>query len=89
MLTQHFDDPPGGLSSAIGLGKDLGDDDLLGHRTILFAGGLTIALSGLGVLWSLRTMFVRPKIAEDTRRFIEEANRARQTYYGRRSGDSE
>ncbi len=58
-------------------------------RTILFAGGLTIALSGLGVLWSLRTMFVRPKIAEDTRRFIEEANRARQTFYGRRSGDSE
>jgi dTMP kinase len=58
-------------------------------RTILFAGGLTIALSGLGVLWSLRTLFVRPKLAEDARRFIEEANRARRPYYGRRPEDEE
>ena len=58
-------------------------------RTILFAGGLTILLSGLGVLWSLRSLLTRPKLAEDTRRFIEEANRARQTYYGRRPEDRE
>jgi dTMP kinase len=58
-------------------------------RTVLFAGGLTIVLSGVGVLWSLRDVFVRPKLAEDARRFIEEANRARQTYYGRRPEDHE
>jgi hypothetical protein len=58
-------------------------------RTLLFAGGLTIALSGLGVLWSLRSLFVRPKLAEETRRFMEEAHRARQSYYGRRSEDRE
>ena len=58
-------------------------------RTILFAGGLTIALSGLGVLWSLRTLFTRPKLAEDARRFIEEANRARRPYYGRHQEDHE
>ncbi|MDJ0961321.1 MAG: MFS transporter [Acidimicrobiia bacterium] len=58
-------------------------------RTILFAGGVTILLSGVGVLWSLRSLFTRPKLAEDTRRFIEEANRARQTFYGRRPEDRE
>jgi dTMP kinase len=58
-------------------------------RTVLFAGGLTIIMSGLGVLWSLRDVFVRPKLAEEARRLIEEANRARQTYYGRRSEDDE
>jgi dTMP kinase len=58
-------------------------------RTILFAGGITILLSGLGVLWSLRSLLTRPKLAEDARRFIEEANRARQTYYGRRPEDRE
>ena len=50
---------------------------------------MTIVLSGVGVLWSLRTLFTRPKLAEDTRRFIEEANRARQTFYGRRPEDRE
>jgi dTMP kinase len=51
-------------------------------RTVLFVGGGTIAVSGIGVLWSLRTMWTRPKMGEETRRLIEEANRARRARYG-------
>ena len=51
-------------------------------RTVLFVGGGTIAASGIGVLWSLRTMWTRPKMGEETRRLIEEANRARRAGYG-------
>jgi dTMP kinase len=58
-------------------------------RTILFFGGMTITLSGLSVLWSLRALFVRPKLDEEAQRFIEEANRARRKFWGGRAEGSE
>ena len=52
-------------------------------RTVLFLGGAVIVASGLGVLWSLRTLWAKPKLAEDTQWLIDEANRARRASYGR------
>jgi dTMP kinase len=57
-------------------------------RTILFMGGVTIGLSGIVVLRSLRSIWGRPKLAEETRRLIEEADRARRTRYGPGGKDS-
>jgi dTMP kinase len=45
-------------------------------RTVLAAGGVTILLAGLGILWSIRDVFGAPKLGADTRGVLEEAARA-------------
>lgn len=45
-------------------------------RTVLSAGGLTIVMAGLGMLWSVRQVFASPRMAAETRGAFEQAARA-------------
>jgi hypothetical protein len=44
---------------------------------VLFLGGLIMLAAGLGILWTLRSLFRRPKIGEETVYLFEEASKAR------------
>ena len=46
-------------------------------RVVLFLGGLTIFLSGMVVIVTLRSLFHRPTLGRETREIIAAANRAR------------
>jgi dTMP kinase len=52
-------------------------------RAVLFLGGLTIFLSGLFVILSLRSLFRSPSIGRETRDIIAAANRARRSSLSR------
>ncbi|MGH8937651.1 MAG: MFS transporter [Acidimicrobiia bacterium] len=46
-----------------------------GTRNVLFLGGVIIVLAGLGTLWSVRSMFHRPKLTPEALRSFEAASR--------------
>lgn len=48
-------------------------------RVVLFLGGLTILVSGLAVLLTLRSGFKKPTMGQDTQDIISAANKARRT----------
>jgi len=58
---------------ARGGGDVLFDDPI---RSVLFFGGVVIVAAGATVVWVLRGMLVRPKVGEESKKLIEEANRA-------------
>jgi hypothetical protein len=47
------------------------------NRLVLFIGGGIMLLSGAGLLWSLRTLFARPKLESATHDLIAHADKAR------------
>lgn len=48
-------------------------------RVVLFLGGLTIMMSGLGVLWAMRSLLRSPTLGSDAQDIINAANRARRS----------
>lgn len=48
-------------------------------RVVLFLGGLTIMLAGLGVLWAMRSMLRSPTLGREAQAIINAANRARRS----------
>ncbi len=56
-------------------------------RVVLFLGGLTIFVSGLVVIVTLRSLFRRPTLGRETREIIAAANRARRTQITRKEKD--
>lgn len=50
-----------------------------GSRMVLIVGGLTIALAGVGTLWSLRRMFRAVRFSESSRRLLEATARRGRT----------
>ena len=57
-------------------------------RIVLFLGGLVMLLAGVWMLWTLRSLFNRPKIGEETAYLFEEASKARRSKL-RGDGDNE
>ena len=55
-------------------------------RTVLSFGGIVMIISGIGILWTLRSLFARPRMGEGTAYLIEEASRARRSRF---RGDGE
>lgn len=54
------------------------------NRLVLFLGGGIMLLSGLGLLWSLRTLLARPKLEPATHDIIAHADKARRSTTQRR-----
>lgn len=48
-------------------------------RVVLFLGGLTIMVAGLGVLWAMRSMLRTPTLGREAQEIINAANRARRS----------
>ena len=53
-------------------------------RVVLFLGGLTMLLAGIGVIWALRSTLRSPTLGRDARDIIAAANRARRRQSTRR-----
>ena len=73
--------PLAGALNVSGIGR-LNDP----NRLVLFVGGGIMLLSGLGLLWSLRSLFTRPKLEPSTHDIIAHADKARRSTTQRRSG---
>ena len=71
--------PIAGALNVSGIGR-LNDP----NRLVLFLGGAIMLLSGLGLLWSLRTVFTRPKLEPATHDLIAHADKARRSTTQRR-----
>ncbi len=71
--------PIAGAINVSGIGR-LNDP----NRLVLFLGGGIMLLSGLGLLWSLRTLFTRPKLEPATHDIIAHADKARRSTTQRR-----
>lgn len=48
-------------------------------RVVLFLGGITIMLAGLGVLWAMRSLLRSPTLGREAQAIINAANRARRS----------
>ncbi|NND01185.1 MAG: hypothetical protein HKN91_00220, partial [Acidimicrobiia bacterium] len=72
--------PIAGALNVSGIGR-LNDP----NRLVLFLGGAIMLLSGLGLLWSLRTLFTRPKLESATHDIIAHADKARRSTTQRRA----
>jgi dTMP kinase len=57
-------------------------------RTVLTLGGIVMIFAGVGILWTLRALFRRPRIGEGTKYLFEEASKARRSRF-RSDGEDE
>ena len=71
--------PLAGAIEVAGLGR-LNDP----NRVVLFFGGIVMAVAGIGLLWSLRSLFLHPKLDSSTQDIIAHADKARRTTAPRR-----
>ncbi|MCP3973623.1 MAG: MFS transporter [bacterium] len=59
------------------------------NRLVLFFGGAIMIISGMGLLWSLRTLFTRPKLESATHDLIAAAEKSRHAQQKRKAGWTE
>ena len=71
--------PLAGAIEVAGLGR-LNDP----NRVVLFFGGIVMAVAGIGLLWSLRSLFLHAKLDSSTQDIIAHADKARRTTAPRR-----
>jgi len=72
--------PIAGAINVSGIGR-LNDP----NRLVLFIGGGIMLLSGIGLMWSLRALFARPKMESATHDLIAHADKARRAATKRKS----
>ena len=72
------------LLSGVGVGR-LSDPT----RLLLFLGGMVIIATGAVTLWSLRSLFGRPKLGAEARDILARTDEARRTITRRRSGSGQ